>query len=130
MIELTSDNVHRIFLSSLFTGNPSQEDLKRTKYVDSVMLKIGFDSAKLKENESDIIELLEQLPKEFKQSEGGGYSFLFGCMTQNNHQWGEQIRVDELVSLGLGIEKIEFLFPRDMWSILPGGVPYFVYNDD
>ena len=51
MIELTSDNVHKIFLSSLFTGNPSQEDLKRTKYVDSVMLKIGFDSAKLKKKQ-------------------------------------------------------------------------------
>ena len=32
--------------------------------------------------------------------------------------------MQELLLLGLAIEKIEYLLPREMWSILPGGMPY------
>jgi hypothetical protein len=37
--------------------------------------------------------------------------------------------MDELVCLGLAIGKVEFQMTRDMWSILPGGVPYFSVKD-
>lgn len=130
MLQLNSQNVHNIFLSSLFTGQPSAEDLKRAKYVDSVVLHVGFDSAKLEKNRDSIIELLEQLPKEFRENEGGGLSFLYGCMLDDfESQWGEQLRVDELVALGIGIDMVEFNLPRELWTALPGGVPYFYIKD-
>jgi hypothetical protein len=34
--------------------------------------------------------------------------------------------MDELVCLGLAIGRIAFLMPREMWEMLPGGMPYIV----
>ena len=37
---------------------------------------------------------------------------------------GMYSNVDQLVCLGNAIGKVKFLMPRDMWPILPGGMPY------
>lgn len=39
---------------------------------------------------------------------------------------GEQLNVQELMILGLGIGKVVYCLPREVWSVLPGGVPYFM----
>jgi hypothetical protein len=130
-MQLTGDNVRKIFLNCLFDeGYTDKEVEERGKIVKSVMVNVGFDSAKVDKNKEHIIELLEQLPDNFrKSSESGGWSFLEACMDKDNHQWGEHRSIDELLALGLAIDKIEFLTPREVWCILPGEMPYFVYLD-
>lgn len=47
------------------------------------------------------------------------------CLNKDNIQWtGSHQTMQELLLLGLAIEKIEYLLPKEMWSILPGGMPY------
>lgn len=84
---------------------------------------------KLEEHRAEIEELLDQLPSNFKKSSGGGWSFLNACMDKEENQWGEQIDVELLMMLGIAIGKVEYCLPREMWRMLPGGVPYFVIND-
>lgn len=131
-MQLTGDNVRKVFLDCLFDEGYTDKDIEdRGKMVQSVMICAGFDSAKLDKNREHIIELLEQLPDNFrKSSESGGWSFLEACMDKNNHQWGEHRSIDELLALGLAIDKVEFIAPRELWIALPGGVPYFVYIDN
>ena len=38
---------------------------------------------------------------------------------------GEQIDADRLMMLGMAIGKVKYLLPRNLWFILPGGVPYY-----
>jgi hypothetical protein len=130
-MQLTGDNVRKVFLNCLFDeGYTDKEVEERGKIVKSVMVHVGFDSAKVNKNKEHIIELLEQLPDNFRKSSGsGGWSFLEACMDKDNHQWGEHRSIDELLALGLAIDKIEFLAPREAWSALPGGLPYFIYLD-
>jgi hypothetical protein len=46
-------------------------------------------------------------------------------MTAEGKQWGEHSNIEELLCLGTAIGKVHFQFPRDMWSMFPGGMPYF-----
>jgi len=94
--------------------------------VQGVMAKFGFHPDRIKEAMPQIKELLEELPSTFKQSGGGGWSFLNACMDKNGRQWGEHRDIDELICLGLATGLVEFSMPRDMWEALPGGMPYFV----
>lgn len=37
--------------------------------------------------------------------------------------------IDQLLAMGIASKKAAFLMPREMWSMLPGGMPYFVVKD-
>lgn len=124
-MDLTSKNVREIFLDCL----AGTEDNPNLIKVEGVMNKVGLDKLKLEKYHNDIFDMLMQLPKEFRKTVGGGYSFLAGCRNKDDQQWGEHINVDELMMLGIGIGKAEIMLPRDLWKILPGGVPYFVVYD-
>jgi hypothetical protein len=34
--------------------------------------------------------------------------------------------MEQLILLGVGIGKVKSLMPREMWDVLPGGMPYYV----
>ena len=121
-MKLTSEVVEKIFLDCLFKED---EDHKAFIEARGVQLNVGFHPGRLKENESKIIELLDQLPDNFKESKGGGWSFLNACIDKDDNQWGEHRNIDQLLCLGIGIGKARILLPREMWSIFPGGIPYF-----
>jgi hypothetical protein len=49
------------------------------------------------------------------------------CQDKEDHQWTDfHQTMDELVCLGTAIGKLEYLMPREMWNVLPGGMPYIV----
>jgi len=125
-MKLTSENVQNIFFASLYkTGEDTTGHLK----IEGIRGPIGFHPERVKEHAKDIEEMLLQLPNEFMKFGGGGYTFLNGCMTADGEQWGEQSNVDELICLGMAIGKCSFLMPREMWGVLPGGMPYFVVDN-
>ena len=126
MKKLTSENVTETFKSCLYGDN---SNIESAKIVEGVMMKVGFNPDKLIEKKEDIQEMLSQLPKEFQKSGGGGYTFLNACQDAEGNQWtGLHQVVDELLCLGLAIDKISFPLPKEMWSVLSGGMPYFVVN--
>ncbi|NQT49448.1 hypothetical protein HQ571_02010 [Candidatus Kuenenbacteria bacterium] len=73
--------------------------------------------------------MLAELPDEFKESGGGGMSFMNACYDRNGNQWtGMHKRMEELFQLGIGIKKAKCLMPRASWSALPGGMPYYAIS--
>jgi hypothetical protein len=125
-MKLTAENVKNTFLNCLYKECECTE--KHVK-VEGVMLKIGFNPIRLKENEQHIIDMLNELPDSFKKNGGGGMSFLNMCYDKYDEQWtGIHKNVDELVCLGLAIGKLSYLTPKDTWSVLPGGMPYLLVD--
>ena len=43
-------------------------------------------------------------------------------------QWGNHRNGEELMILGMAINKDQYLFPRNIWESLPGSVPYLITN--
>ena len=125
-MELTAQNVRTIFMDSLFKDG---EPVINPVIVDGITKRIGFNPERLEKHTEEIISLLSQLPEEFNEKAGGGYSFLMACKTKSGEQWGEHRNMEELFALGIGIGKVEYLFPRQLWGILPGSVPYLVIKE-
>lgn len=121
-MNLTSENIEKTILKLLFKDG---EDTTTAVIAKGVMCHLGFHPERLKEEEDNISSMLEQLPDSFMESGGGGMSFLNACLDRNGRQWGEHQSIDKLICLGMAIGRVVFPLPRDMWSSLPGGMPYF-----
>lgn len=72
------------------------------------------------------MSLLYQLPNEFKKDNGGGYSFPYACIDIDGCQWGEHVDAERLIALGTAIGLVQCPIPREMWKILPMGLPYYI----
>lgn len=98
--------------------------------VDAVVNRFGFHPERIESHREEVEAMLAQLPSEFQRSGGGGMSLLNGCVDKDGNQWtGFQQNVGHLFALGMALGKVGFVLPREMWSTLPGGVPYYVIND-
>jgi len=124
-MELTANNVETIFTASLFDDDA---DKSNAVIVEGIRAKFGFDPKKLEENKENISSMLDELPDEFKKNSGGGMRVFNAGMTKNGNQWGEHQNVEQLFCLGMAIGRVELLMPREMWQILPGGMPYYCVN--
>jgi len=122
-MKLTAENVKETFMNCLFKEG---EDINTAVIGKGVMTNAGFHPQRLKDATPNIEAMLNELPDVFKPDSGGGMSFLQACMDKNGNQWGEHSNIDQLVCLGLASGKLKYLMPRDMWEILPGGMPYLV----
>jgi len=92
---------------------------------DGVRGRFLFNKAKLEKEKDNIVLMLRQLPHQFMKDQGGGWSFVNACVTEKGDQWGEQRDIDDLVCLGVALGVVSFPLPREHWSMLPGGMPYF-----
>lgn len=131
MEKLTSKAVEKVFDSCAIQSQEMFDKTPDAIVAECILHKIAFYPEKIKEHKQEIIDLLNQLPDEFKEADGtdddkkGGWSFLNACVDKDGNQWGEHYNIEILIALGIAIGKIEFNMPRDMWKFLPGGMPYF-----
>ncbi len=121
MSALTAKNVNDVFMDCLFQ---SGEDTSRAILAEGVVHKFGFNPDRLEAHKTEIREMLECLPDEFQADKGGGTSFMNACITKDGDQWGGHSDIEKLLVLGIATKQAEILMPRDMWNILPGGMPY------
>lgn len=122
MFELSDENVERIFSDCLC--NEGEKDSVKCEGVAHSFL---FSKNKLSKHKEELSQILLQLPSEFMENGGGGYSFLYACNNKNGEQWtGLHFTMEKLFALGIGIEKVKCLLPKEVWPALPGGVPYYV----
>lgn len=71
--------------------------------------------------------MLENLPVEFQEKGGGGWSFLNACDDKDGNQWtGLHRTMEHLFILGMAIGRVKPLLPRELWVAFPGGMPYYV----
>ena len=126
-MNLTAENVTKSFMNALFKddeivdGKPTIEPVK----VEGVVRSYGFHPARLEAERENVLKMLADLPAEFQPATGGGMSFLNACMDKDGTQWGEHSNIEQLLCLGIGLGLAKYSLPRNMWSALPGGMPYF-----
>lgn len=126
-MELTTENVYNIFMECLY--KPTDKRLVPIR-VKGITIQVGFHPERLKEHKADIIDMLEYLPDSFRKDGGGGMSFLNMCVDKNGRQWtGLHEIMENLLLLGLAIEQLSFLLPRELWKALPEGMPYIIISD-
>lgn len=126
-MEVTSENVTNTFMDCLFKEG---EDTSNPAIAEGVTSKFGFHKERLKSYSEEIKDMLSQLPKDFQQSSGGGMSFLNACENAKGEQWtGLHTIMEQLFVLGLASDKVKCLMSRDMWAVLPGGMPYYVITE-
>lgn len=138
-MELTTDNVFNVTMHAMPTNDETAAfglnkdtdtnvPIKGVTFVQGAMRKFAFVTARLEEKRADIMSMLEQLPDDFMAEKGGGTSLMNMPFTKDGIQWGEQYNADNLFVLGAGLGLCKFLMPRDVWSVLPGGMPYIVVD--
>ena len=126
--KLTAERVTETIKSVLFT-DAELADGKPSEIVeaDGVIRQFGFHPARLEAAKPAISEMLSELPEQFHEATGGGWSLLNGCMHRDGEMWtGMQTTVAELFALGVGAGLAVYPLPREFWPSLPGGVPYFM----
>jgi len=96
--------------------------------VEGILAKFGFHPERLQNHSAQVEKWLLALPHEFRKNEGGGYSFLAACNDDTGLQWGEHRDMDKLFCLGMALGLVRCLMPREMWSVLPGGMPYYAID--
>lgn len=127
MKELTSQNVTDIFKKCLY--NEAQPDVK-TIVVEGIVSSAKFSVPMVNEYKQEIADMLSQLPDEFMTSKGGGWSFMNACVTKTGNMWTSLHQVmEQLFMLGMSVDMVICLLPRELWSALPGGVPYYQVLD-
>ena len=118
-MELTGENVDSVFENCI--GNPGDAGP-----FEGVINKVYLDLGQLKKHEEEISSMLDQLPDQFHEGSGAGWSFLQACMRQDGVQWtGLHVIQERLILLGLGIGRIRYCLPREYWESFPGSMPYF-----
>lgn len=96
--------------------------------IEGLVRNYGFNPAKIAEKKEDICAILDEMPDEFHADSGGGMSFLNLCMTKDGIQWAEHPTMEALVVLAIAAGVGNYTMPRDMWDVLPGGVPYVTFD--
>ena len=125
MEKLTANRVDTAFRDCLFADGEDRTDFVKA---EGVVHTFGFHPGRLKAHESEVREMLEELPEQFMADGRGGWSFLNAPMDKNGDQWGEQVSAEQLLCMGIGLGLVRCQLPREMWSALPGGVPYYVVD--
>lgn len=123
---LTADRVNAIFTDCLFRdGEPTDPHVEAEGIVNS----FGFHPDRLSSHKAEIGAMLRELPDPFHADKGGGWTFLNACNDRHGRLWtGLHQTMEQLFVLGIATEQASYVMPREMWSILPGGMPYIVVN--
>lgn len=123
-MDLTNENVEVVFMDCLFKDGENTENHIK---VEGIQNTVGFHPERLTAHKEDVQAMLQFLPDEFQKGKGGGWSFLNACNDKDGSQWtGSHQRMEQLCQLGIGLGLAEWQLPREMWAILPGGMPYVV----
>lgn len=124
--KLTAKRVQELFIDSLFKeGEPTDPHVE----APGVISNFGFHPARLEAHRAEVAEMLQELRDDFQEAKGGGMSFLNMCIDRHGNHWGEHPNMEQLCALAIGLGLGRYIFPREMWPALPGGVPYFVVSN-
>jgi len=126
-MKLTVKNVNEVF-DNCFT---SIKDSNNIIIVNGIVNIFGFYKDKLELHKEDIESMLSELPEQFQEEKGGGWTFLNACDRKDGSQWtGEHRNMEMLFCMGIGLGIVNWLMPREMWSAFPGNMPYVVIKQE
>lgn len=127
-MELNQGNFTYTCQTVLF--RPDKDGVEDAYDVQGVIHTFRFHKPRLESTKTDIKAMLDELPLTFRKDGGGGWSFLNMCETKHGNQWTSlHLDMELLCCMAIATKQGKFIFDRDMWSALPGGMPYFVVGD-
>lgn len=121
---LTADRVNTLFRECLATAATGEN----ISQIHGVTRRFAIDLLKIKDAKPEIAQMLSQMDDTFMigVGKGGGWSFLNACVDRRGRQWCDlHETVEKLVILGMAAGFAFFTHDRDLWDVLPGGLPYF-----
>lgn len=120
-----AERVQAVFMDCLFKeGEPTDSAV----IGKGVVRDFGFHPERLANHKAEIAEMCNELPDTFQKKSGGGWSFLNLCMDKHGTQWGEHANCEQLVALAIASGQGSYPLPREMWQVLPGGMPYVAFD--
>lgn len=123
------DTIHEIMKDCLYKPDEIENGIPGdVVIVDGILAKFGLNPLKLNANKEKILKIIQKMHPNFFQNTGGGWTFLNLCIDKDGVQWGEHRDCEALIILAIAIDKCKYLLPRDMWSALPGGMPYIMFK--
>jgi len=122
-MENMADRVHNTLVNCLYKEGENTDNMV---VVEGIVRNFGFNPARITTHKAEIDTYIDELPEEFKQ----GWSFLNMCLDKHGHQWGEHINCEALTVLGIAAGRLEYCCPRELWSVLPGGMPYIQIKEE
>lgn len=129
-LELTVDNVVRIFMDCLFKDEEIKEGRPICEFTitNGIMKNVVFNTARINQYKTQIAELVGMLPRI-----DAAESFLNLCNDKNGNQWADLHQtMEQLVQLGIASEILAY-FPvddRKVWASFPGGMPFIIRNKE
>lgn len=127
--KLNTERVERVLMACL---HDEDDDTTNGVLVEGIVGTFGFRKDRLEAHRGAIMEMLSELPDEFRNvgsGGGGGWSFLNACDDRHGEQWTSFHRsMDQLFCLGKAIGAVDEVLPREMWEVLPGRMPYYRVN--
>lgn len=125
-MDLTIKNVHCVAQACLYADDKRAVAEREGVRAEGILRTLVFDPEKVVSRKADIEALLRQLPKQFFQAGGGGWSFLNMCEDRRGKLWGQHPDMEILCCLGIAAGLGKWMLPREYWSAMPGGMPYYV----
>lgn len=126
-IELTGVNVERIFRDCLAESVVVENAIQ----IEGIVRTLVLDREKVESHREEIKGFINQLPSQFLLNGGGGWTFLNLCMREDGVQWtGLHLIQEQLYALAAALGMAKIQLPRELWSALPGGVPYIVFDPE
>lgn len=96
-----------------------------TVQVDGIVHAYLINKAKVETHEEEVRAWLAQMDPNFHRQTGGGWSFLNLCNTKDGVLWtGSHQTMEMLVCMGIALGLVRYSMPKELWAILPGGMPY------
>jgi hypothetical protein len=120
---LTADRVHHVY-GACWRAEGTRNSLQRIEVV-GWLLRHTFSIKKLHGYREEIIRMLLSLPAGFRSDVGEGGSV--GNMIERGDGviWSvDMADIEKLVALGIASGLMNFCAPREVWHMLPGGLPY------
>lgn len=127
---LTARAVNAAFSECLFRPEDAFSD--EPKKVEAITGTVCFQRDRLETKRNLVRSWFDELPPEFLvgiPTGGGGWSFLNLCNRSDGSQWtGLHSTMQEFCAMAIGLGLGHWLLPRDVWDMLPGGMPYVQFT--
>lgn len=105
-------------------GVQQVEDLSAFVFVHGIYAAFALHKQRLELHRPIVSYWLSELSDTFK---GNGWTFLKVPFLRDGARWGKEDDADVLMVLGMGLDLVLTLLPRELDSSLVGGVPYFKF---
>lgn len=126
-----NERVHDIMLRALYQDEHIEQPPPDAVLVEGIMGRYGFDPERLTAVKSEVSQLIRDVvPDVFLPGLGDGGSFLALAVDRDGKHWAEHQTMEALCCLAIATGQAKWCMPRELWCVLPGGMPYVSFSPD